>query len=1502
LESGTIDIIELVDFSVGVIFTFEMLIRIVAMGFFVGDESYLQDGWYVLDFFVVVTMWIGVIYSAASGEDAGGGSSAARIIRALRPLKLLKSFEELKNIMAAFSEAVPFLITVSSLLLFFFVLFGTMGVNLFGGALTRVCEVHGNELACTESRDTPANQYVQWNCTDLEIVSDCPSSLNCEFPNVCRAVPGTPPMDGSFRADENQYIGFNNLLVSFLTIFVVTTGDEWPAVSYAIRDSHANVGFIVWPFLAVITFILAMVTAELFTAVIAFAFNAEGEENENGGSILPKSPIPLPPTQEVLRQTLSGAIAEEQEEKTDYLELKPFPFVPGVSSCCHSVIRNQMFDITTITIIVLNGICMGFEHYDGQEMVLTPLWIEIVFICTYTVELCIRILGTGVVPFYSGESYGFNIIDSLVVVFGVLGLVLNVRGSGVLRVLRIIFRAMRVLRMAKLFSRSRMLTAILHTVFGSVEAFLNLMVFITFSLFIASILGMHLFGFECHTDDTGDPLPIDRIPRTSFASFGRGLLASFQVMTGEDWGMIMYHYMHCYGPSAAIFFCLLFVYTNWILKTMFVAVILKNFELDEEDKILLQHEQFLNLGKTRPPNEFREWLSRRSNPPKTFSEKAVCCFAERNSLRKLCKATVDAPIFEMFIMFVILVSSITLAAEPPPQQPITNWFQKLDADSSGTLSRVECIQNGGLNGDVFKTKLSATTFAATDADNSTFIEYMEFATAVKDVEVDKEFILSYTDVLHFLDAVVFVIFWVEIILKVIANGAILTEHAYWSDPWNRLDFAVVIGTTVDIILTRLVGMTGIGVRILRAFRVLRPLRLIKHNPGMRVVVNTVIQCMPMVMGVSILIMLVLYVFAVLGVAFFAGLFYRCEPDVALAKVECIALYGPVSWSNPGYSFDSIVDALESLFICTTTEGWVDVMNSGIDATELHQAPVRESQPNMAAFFVTFMVTGSFFLSQLFVGVLCTYFSQSSGSALLTDAQMKWVQLNMLAMQVQSDSIPPPAPQWRKAFYDFVTTPLFDASVNVCIGINVLMMCLERFPQDSVMTEWFEIANLCFVSIFILEMLLKQIGFGPKALFLGPNSFQNAWNSFDCCIVLLSVFSFVAKDFSAIQGARSLRVLRVLLLLKNLSSLKTVFTTLIISIPPTLNIMALLTVLIFVYGVLGVQLYGGLPIGPRINHIDNFDDVQSAMMVLFQIATGEDLLGFLIELRSYERGFVATYFISYYIVAVFLFMNIFIAALLENFEMTFDTDALEIKSTDMVVFKESWVSKMPEEHLKDQRMPFSHMRRFLADLPGVWETSRRDPFWFNVILVELGMDPEHIQDPDRTFGLRQTLLALSAATLENDCFSLHQQVEKASDTEKRRTLMASRLISAAFMAKILIIRTQKQDDLSARQKMWKIMALQFARDACMHSILNRSKVASIADEGFINRMLALAEMKADDASAGDDEDKEDLQMFESEIVPSNGAGDHSKMGVTVTGIPLPATSKVGTFEAELPAEM
>ena len=64
------------------------------------------------------------------------------------------------------------------------------------------------------------------------------------------------------------------------------------------------------------------------------------------------------------------------------------------------------------------------------------------------------------------------------VVVGIVGFVVDVRGSGILRVFRIIFRSLRVLKMARMFSRNRMLTAILMTVFGSFEALLNLMLFI----------------------------------------------------------------------------------------------------------------------------------------------------------------------------------------------------------------------------------------------------------------------------------------------------------------------------------------------------------------------------------------------------------------------------------------------------------------------------------------------------------------------------------------------------------------------------------------------------------------------------------------------------------------------------------------------------------------------------------------------------------------------------------------------------------------------------------------------------------------------------------------------------------------------------------------------------------------------------------------------------------------------------------------------------------------
>lgn len=108
------------------------------------------------------------------------------------------------------------------------------------------------------------------------------------------------------------------------------------------------------------------------------------------------------------------------------------------------------------------------------------------------------------------------------------------------------------------------------------------------------------------------------------------------------------------------------------------------------------------------------------------------------------------------------------------------------------------------------------------------------------------------------------------------------------------------------------------------------------------------------------------------------------------------------------------------------------MNSGMDAVEIGAAPVRENQAPASAYFVAFMIVGNFFLSQLFVGVLVTSFGRSSGTALLTDAQMKWVQLSMLTLHIKADANVPPEQPLRAAIHKLVHHRLFESFISICI--------------------------------------------------------------------------------------------------------------------------------------------------------------------------------------------------------------------------------------------------------------------------------------------------------------------------------------------------------------------------------------------------------------------------------------------------------------------------------------
>lgn len=109
------------------------------------------------------------------------------------------------------------------------------------------------------------------------------------------------------------------------------------------------------------------------------------------------------------------------------------------------------------------------------------------------------------------------------------------------------------------------------------------------------------------------------------------------------------------------------------------------------------------------------------------------------------------------------------------------------------------------------------------------------------------------------------LFITEMTCKLIAMGIIMDEGSYLRDPWNQLDFFIVMASIVDMSLSAYkIGF----VKIMRALRVLRPLRMIAHNPELKMIINALLDSMGSITNVLFVIGIVYLIFAIIGVNLF----------------------------------------------------------------------------------------------------------------------------------------------------------------------------------------------------------------------------------------------------------------------------------------------------------------------------------------------------------------------------------------------------------------------------------------------------------------------------------------------------------------------------------------------------------------------------------------------------------------------------------------------------------
>ncbi|XP_047037317.1 muscle calcium channel subunit alpha-1-like isoform X2 [Helicoverpa zea] len=236
-----------------------------------------------------------------------------------------------------------------------------------------------------------------------------------------------------------------------------------------------------------------------------------------------------------------------------------------------------------------------------------------------------------------------------------------------------------------------------------------------------------------------------------------------------------------------------------------------------------------------------------------------------------------------------------------------------------------------------------------------------------------------------------VIFTGECVMKIIAYGFLFHPGAYLRNTWNSLDFTIVTIGIASMIL-QYISKDSFDVKALRAFRVLRPLRLVSGVPSLQIVLNSILKAMVPLFHIAFLVLFVIIIYAIIGLELFSGILHEtcfkngtkdeliddpspCNSEPGDFGYKCPENYVcRGDWPGINYgitNFDNIGYAMLTVFQCITLEGWTDIMYAIANVK-------GNTWPWI--YFVTLVIFGNFFVMNLILGVLSGEFSKEREKA------------------------------------------------------------------------------------------------------------------------------------------------------------------------------------------------------------------------------------------------------------------------------------------------------------------------------------------------------------------------------------------------------------------------------------------------------------------------------------------------------------------------------------------
>uniref|UniRef100_A0A8C9TE97 Calcium voltage-gated channel subunit alpha1 I n=1 Tax=Scleropages formosus TaxID=113540 RepID=A0A8C9TE97_SCLFO len=994
------------------------------------------------------------------------------------------------------------------------------------------------------------------------------------------------------------------------------------------------------------------------------------------------------------------------------------------------IVESKYFNRGIMIAILINTISMGIEHHEQPEELTNVLEISnIVFTSMFALEMILKLTAFG---FFSYLRNAYNIFDGIIVIISVCEIVGQADGG--LSVLRT-FRLLRVLKLVRFMPALRRQLVVLMKTMDNVATFcMLLMLFI----FIFSILGMHIFGckFSLRTD-SGDTVP----DRKNFDSLLWAIVTVFQILTQEDWNMVLYNGMASTSPWAALYFVALMTFGNYVLFNLLVAILVEGFQAEVRSSPFLctfpalqrpgrrslyhnwgrpvpqsawsrrsswnsslrarsprfhvgEHESLLSppppplhplLSRRFPPRRDRRALSLELPELRQVPRSAVPAFTQHMKNMIQCAKLCPVCSYEIIAAFFqckawssdgeVLCCLIVVCPALTPQS-LCFRIQKMIEVYRPDWCEAREDWSVYLFSPENKFRLLCQSVIAHKLFDYVVLVFIFLNCITVALERPKIHQGSLERLFLTISNYIFTaIFVAEMTVKVVSMGLYLGEKAYLRSSWNILDGFLVFVSLVDIVVSMAGGAKILGVlRVLRLLRTLRPLRVISRAPGLKLVVETLITSLKPIGNIVLICCAFFIIFGILGVQLFKGKFFYCVgPDVKNVTNKSDCLSANYKWVHHKYNFDNLGQALMSLFVLASKDGWVNIMYHGLDAVSIDQQPITNHNPWMLLYFISFLLIVSFFVLNMFVGVVVENFHKCRQHQEVEEAKRREEKRlrRMEKKRRKAQKLPYYASysHVRRMIHSFCTNHYLDLFITFIICVNVVTMSLEHYSQPRSLETALKYCNYFFTTTFVLEAALKFTAFGFRRFF------KDRWNQLDLAIVLLSVMGITLEEIeinaslpinpTIIRIMRVLRIARVLKLLKMATGMRALLDTVVQALPQVGNLGLLFMLLFFIYAALGVELFGELvcnedyPCEGMSRHA-TFENFGMAFLTLFQVSTGDNWNGImkdtLRECQAGEHGcnsslqFISPlYFVSFVLTAQFVLINVVVAVLMKHLD-------------------------------------------------------------------------------------------------------------------------------------------------------------------------------------------------------------------------------------------------------------